>query len=130
MKVKKVNIVKLFDKRLLKKFPLLSFKLNPTDDIFENPYLDCDCYVSYTSNGTVLGVCIIKDFHIYLFEINKFLRGKGYGRRFFERIVKIISTPEQKVTLNYLDDNALKFWTSVGCIETDRQNQSLEYTID
>ena len=46
------------------------------------------------------------------FEIRKSFQRKGYGRYLFEWIVNNFSI--NKISLMYLDDNALKFWKRMG----------------
>jgi GNAT superfamily N-acetyltransferase len=52
------------------------------------------------------------DIMIHKFEIEKVLRGNGYGRTMYNMLVDKLNPSE--IVLNYLDDDALKFWKRLG----------------
>lgn len=80
------------------------------------------------SNGFLKAVCIYKiigdTLIIDLFEVNKEYRHKGIGGSAMERLM--LETGAKKVMLDAKDNNAERFWSSIGMKKIDEQTYVFE----
>lgn len=76
----------------------------------------------------IAAICIFKEFGDTLFisdfEVNKNLRGQGIGTAVIEQL--ILMTGKKNIELDAKNDNAAKFWLSLGLKMIDNQHFYLQ----
>lgn len=95
-------------------FPFTFTKHTNRDFKWDFPYRGTATYYVAFNKNKLIAVAAIAENHIFLFEVNKSLRHKGYGTKFFKKLLK--DEQFSHLTLYYLDLNAKSFWQKMGFV--------------